>query len=334
MKVFQLKQTWFAIIAAFILGFAASYFLTEREIVVETKAEAQNSTSQLREKGSFQFINPLIECDNYQPENNASVANLRAELGTYISGIKADHSVEHISIYYRDLNNGGWIGINEDENYSPASLLKVPIMVCALKKADNDPGFLKKKIKFSRYSDDTTPNIVDTALIKLGNTYTVEELIYKMIANSDNEAKNLILNEVGDDAFTKTFIDAGIAPPNFEYSTDILSTKSYSAFFRVLYNATYLSKEMSEKGLYFLSKASFKQGLVAGVPQGIAVSHKFGERAFADTNIKQLHDCGIVYLNGTPYLLCVMTKGTNFKILEGVIAKVSSIVYSQVSSGS
>lgn len=332
MKVFKLKETWFAIIAAFALGFAVSNFFTEKVEVVETKIEPQNSTSQLREKGRYKYINPLIECDNYQPENNVSVANLKSEISNYINEIKANHSVEHVSVYYRDLNNGGWIGINEDENYSPASLLKVPIMVCALKKADRDPEFLKKKIKFSEYSDDTTPNIVDTALIKLGNTYTVEELILKMIANSDNEAKNLILKEVGDDAFTKTFVDAGIAPPNFEYSTDILSTKSYSAFFRVLYNATYLSREMSEKGLFFLSKASFKNGLVAGVPQGLTVAHKFGERAFADTDIKQLHDCGIVYFNQTPYLLCVMTKGKNFKTLETVIARISSLVYNKVSS--
>ena len=84
---------------------------------------------------------------------------------------------------------------------------------------------------------------------------------------------------------------------------------------------------MSEKALQILASADFHKGIVAGVPAGTIVAHKFGERAFADNNIKQLHDCGIVYSPSGPYLVCIMTRGASFEVLEDVIAGVSAILY-------
>lgn len=330
MKAFKLKETWLAIALAFGAGYVIAYFLSNKTEAIAEQQEENHST-QLREKGRFTFINPLIECDNYLPENSASIANLKWDIKNYIAEATASGVTDHVSVYYRDLNNGGWVGINESERFSPASLLKVPIMIAALKKAETTPDLLQKKIKFTQYIDDTTPNIVDTGLVRLGQSYTFEDLIFKMIAHSDNEAKNLILEEIGMEAFDQSFVDAGIALPDFDASSDILSTRSYSSFFRILYNATYLSKEMSEKALSILSMTNFGDGIVAGIPSNILCANKFGERGFADSDVKQLHDCGIVYVNENPYLLCIMTRGTEFDKLKKVIAKISAIVYSDVS---
>ncbi|MFN8293162.1 MAG: serine hydrolase [Chitinophagales bacterium] len=330
MKALKLKETWLAIALAFIAGYTAAYFLASKTAETTQQAAPPNSLSEFRSNSGFKYINPLIECDNYLPENNASVAVLTSEIQSYLSELRASQEASHVSVYYRDLNNGSWLGINEDERYSPASLLKVPIMIAALKRTEKDPTFLQKKIKFENYIDEVTANIIDTGLVEIGKSYTIEELIFKMIAYSDNEAKNLILHEIGDPDFNQTFIDAGIAPPDFRYTTDVISVKEFSSFFRVLYNATYLNKEMSEKALSILSNVNFKRGIVAGLPQGITVAHKFGERAYNDTNIKQLHDCGIVYIQGKPYLICIMTRGANFDALSKVIAKISGIVHSNV----
>jgi beta-lactamase class A len=331
MKAFTFKTTWAAIIIAFAAGFSSAYFFTTKNEIKQIADERINKLNEQRQNSGYQFINPLIECDNYFPENNASQALIKSEIESYSNELLAAKKATQISVYYRDLNNGSWLGINENEHYSPASLLKVPIMIAALKKCEKEPSFLKKKIKFERYIDNVIANIIDTGWVQLGKSYTVEELIVKMIAYSDNEAKNLLLLEIGDKAFNQTFIDAGIAPLDFKYKTDIITVKEYSSFFRLLYNATYLNKELSEKALSILSKSDFKNGLVAGIPQGITISHKFGERAFNENNIKQLHDCGIVYLNNEPYLICVMTRGFEFDELAKIIANISKIVYTQVS---
>jgi hypothetical protein len=65
-----------------------------------------------------------------------------------------------------------------------------------------------------------------------------------------------------------------------------------------------------------------------------AVAHKFGEHTsqLSDGTVvsRELHDCGVIYFPGKPYLLCVMTKGSDFPTLAGVISTISRIAYNYV----
>jgi hypothetical protein len=56
------------------------------------------------------------------------------------------------------------------------------------------------------------------------------------------------------------------------------------------------------------------------------VAHKFGERGGIEGG-QQLHDCGIVYSQSGPYVLCIMTRGRSLEELKTVIADLSKIVY-------
>jgi hypothetical protein len=107
------------------------------------------------------------------------------------------------------------------------------------------------------------------------------------------------------------------------------SVLTYAAFFRILYNGTYLSKEMSDLALEQLAASEFRAGLRAGVPEIVPVAHKFGERSDA-SGMKQLHDCGIVYYTRHPYLLCVMTRGADFAALADAIATISRTVFEEI----
>jgi beta-lactamase class A len=323
---------WLAV--GLVVGAIAGFFLgnfTKSKDTATANATTEIKATELR-SGGYKFINPLLECDNFSPSNDEAFAQMKGELESYISNIKGEGKASHVSIYYRDLNNGPAFGIDATSNYSPASLLKVPVMLAAFKKAESDPSFLKKKFLFDRHLDDVQPNILDTGLVKMGKSYTVEELMYKMIAYSDNDAKNLILINLPPNSIENTLVDVGLMVPDMTNQVDIMSVKDYASFFRMLYNATYLNRTMSEKALEILAAADFKQGLVAGVPDGIVVAHKFGERGFADNNIKQLHDCGIVYAPTGPYLVCVMTRGTSFDVLDDVIAGASAIVYKNLTA--
>ena len=67
------------------------------------------------------------------------------------------------------------------------------------------------------------------------------------------------------------------------------------------------------------------------LPKNIIVAHKFGESGELGKEV-QLHDCGIVYSPQHPYLICVMTKGKDFKNLENVIRSISKIAYERLTS--
>jgi beta-lactamase class A len=170
--------------------------------------------------------------------------------------------------------------------------------------------------------------------LQVGTSYTVDELLKALIVYSDNNAAVLIHKQISDSALFEVFTDLGLPVPqsavtinNFDYMT----AKSYASFFRVLYNATYLSRDMSEKALVWLADIDFPQGIAAGVPAGVESAQKFGERTVVDAKgnvlALELHDCGIVYHPDRPYLICIMTSGSDFVDLENVISGLSSIVY-------
>ena len=129
------------------------------------------------------------------------------------------------------------------------------------------------------------------------------------------------------DIFHDLNIDVPTEVPDFT-----ISAKNYSTFLRILYNSTYLNDSDSEKALDILSKTTFVDGLVAGVPKGTTIAHKFGEHVSSFHEI-ELHDCGIIYYPQNPYLLCVMTKGQDFSKLAKIIADISAMVYNETASG-
>ena len=124
------------------------------------------------------------------------------------------------------------------------------------------------------------------------------------------------------------YTDLGVAIPGTRGTEDYMTVKEYASFFRILYNASYLNKEMSQKALDLLLRTDYKDGLIAGVPKNINVAHKFGERKMGE--VDQLHDCGIVYAPQKPYLICVMTRGTDFQVQGRVIADISRFTYASI----
>ena len=163
------------------------------------------------------------------------------------------------------------------------------------------------------------------------------QLINYMIIYSDNNAVALLYNSLALNDFNKFFSDFGIFLPDVSGTPqDFISPKTYALFFRVLYGSTYLSRYDSEKALELLSQAEYKDGLVAGVPNNISVSHKFGEYGAIDNvnpnsyTSREFHDCGIVYYPDHPYLLCIMTKGTDLSKLQNLVKETSQIVYDEV----
>lgn len=281
-----------------------------------------DAVTEVREKG-YAFISPLLDYQPIEETKQSQVQDLKAKLEDYIQSQEDQGNIVHTSVYMRSLNNGPWIGINEKEDFSPASLLKVPILIAILKKAESNPGLLEQKITNVPIDDGTVQDIVPSQPLEQGKQYTVWELIEHMILYSDNQAKNLLLITFKDKDFDRVYEDLGISVPSVKKPEDFMSVRDYASFFRILYNASYLNKTMSNRALELLSRVDYKDGLVAGVPPGTVVSHKFGERALGDT--RQLHDCGIIYYPNNPTILCIMTRGYDWGALTNVVRSITQI---------
>lgn len=325
--MFSKKYNLIILVIFFIVGLGLGYsfnFFSKDNYTEDEKNSEQR-------QGGYSFINPLLEC-NIDTQNN-EIRSFKTALIEYMDNEKEKYDIGMSSVYFRDLNNGPWMGINEKENFSPASMLKVPLMMAALKLAEENPNLLQEKITVKELSNNGNQFIKPSETIEQGKTYTLDELIYRMIAYSDNNAQAEIFYKIGDVATAKTYSDLGIAAPTAENQENFMSVKDYASFFRMLYNGSYLNKNFSEKSLSLLTKVEFKDGLAAGLPENIALAHKFGERLIVGTGEKQLHDCGIIYnYPNHPYLLCIMNRGDDFKKMADFIKSISSFVYKQVSN--
>lgn len=288
-----------------------------RGLAVETRLK--NQGTELHEEG-YRFISPLLECQTQSSHNN-NFLELKTALDSIIDQFINKGYISQASVYLRDLNNGPWIGINEGEKFSPASLMKVPIMISYFKWAEYDPDILNKKVVVVLDADDTiSQNIIPSETVITGEEYTIGDLISRMIRYSDNLAANTLLQHADTDLLDKTYQDLGIKIP-FDGGENFLTVHDYAGFFRILYNSSYLSRDMSELALQILSTTEYNDGIVSGVPSYITVAHKFGERRIGD--VLQLHDCGIIYRSNSPYLLCIMTRGDEFSEMKSVINDLS-----------
>jgi len=284
-------------------------------------------------QADYKYISPLLECTLAQIETPI-ITSLENELNDYIAKAKKAENVSDVAVYFHDLNSDNWLGINLSSKFSPASLLKVPILITFLKMAETNPEILKHTVTTDDFAIPTTiPNITPLKSIQPNEAYTIEELINYAIHYSDNRAANTLVSLIDPQMLSKVYTDIGLKIPGSEGEENFMTAADYATFFEILYNATYLNKEMSEKALEILTKSTFSYGLVSGVPAEVEVAHKFGERVYE--NFKQLHDCGIIYKDNNPYLLCVMTRGKmtdgdNFDDLTLIIKKISEIVYNSI----
>jgi hypothetical protein len=155
-----------------------------------------------------------------------------------------------------------------------------------------------------------------------------------MIVHSDNPSSDMLVDFLSQNLSREELELLSrendlIAPLRGYQSGEIVVTaRSYSGYFRVLYNATYLGREMSEVGLGLLARSSFDLGIARGVPDGVVVANKYGFGGDPRDPLDfQFHDCGIVYSDRSPYILCIFTKSTGDRAAQEVISAISTEVY-------
>lgn len=287
----------------------------------------------VRVTGKYRLVSPLLLCGSTETTNPGQMTVLQKKLNAEIQAQENAGNVTDVSVYFRDFK-GQWVGINDSGQYAPASLLKVPIMIAYFKRAEEQPGLLSQRLIYDGTIDRNGPEQFKSPNELRPGSYTVDELIKAMIEYSDNNALALLSANMDKGWLSEIYSDLGLSlTPNDPATAQNITAKQYSYFFRVLYNATYLTPEDSEKALEYLAVPDFPQGIYSTVPKGTIVANKFGERtvytpqgAVVD---RELHDCGIVYAPQRPYLLCIMTRGKDFGQLTGVIQNIGKIVYNE-----
>lgn len=276
-------------------------------------------------KPDLAYINPAVQANlgkhyiiNFQPLRETFIA------------IDKKHAGQGY-IYFAYLNNAAWVGINEREMITAASTVKVPLAMAVYKNIEE--GRFTGEELYTIEEDDLNAGFGELYKAGAGQTITLRELVEIMLVYSDNTASNAIADifrRVGienplDEVYAAMGWDA-VSSLGEVPSYGLIHLKVLSNMFTALYNATYLNAEHSQVVLSHLAQTPFRDKLEAGVPKGVAVSHKIGTYAESKT----YSDCGIIYAPSRNYLLCVASVGVDEPAAARFMAEVSAAAYEYV----
>jgi beta-lactamase class A len=290
-----------------------------------------------RSEGTFRYIRESLDAKDAPGQTvSKELKPFQYKVNALIEGTLKQGMVTTVAVYFRDLNNGNWFGINEHDKFSPRSLLKIPLMIAYFKWAETNPLVLRKTLtSVNANSGAEKVNNGPAMNLEPRQTYTVNDLIYRMIVHDDAAAYSLLYANLPAGRLDKIFKDLYVEYDPHKQE-DSLSLNAFAAFYRVLFNASYLSEEMSEKALRYLSKSTFRDGMSSGIPPNIDIASKHGERTIwikedgEEKELTQIHEFGIIYHPNRPFILGIMVRGDDFDNLVKAIREITHLVYEEV----
>ncbi len=206
-----------------------------------------------------------------------------------------------MSIYFEVLNTGANISVNPETTILPASLMKLPAGMVAMKKVEKGEWSLDTQFTLLREDADLrdTPDVE----AQIGRAFSLSFLLNRMLLESDNTSYKMIVRQFTREELFSLPEAVGLDNA-FIYDRKI-GAKEYTRMFRALYSATYLNEEHSQQLLNLLVKSQAQDLLKAGIPAEVPFAHKWGTNEVENV----YSDSGIVYLDKRPYLISVMVAG-------------------------
>jgi beta-lactamase class A len=317
----SLEPKWVLVFVFFVAGAFMGGLCT----YLYTNAALPNMVKLHYPKGTFAYTNPTIVSD---PASTAPLNTASQDLALKLQGVidkSKKTGVAQVGLYYRDLEPATWLDINSGMQFSPGTLLKVPIMITYFKMAEANPSILTTQLTFTGSYPKTNELFLEPPALARGRSYSIDDLISKMTVNYDNAAANILFEHVDKNLLNETFSNLGIDFNEDNVNADFISIRRYSLFFRVLYNATYLSPEYSEKALALLAQNSPNTLLQSQLPQSIRfVSRSGGHVTHGGVEV---YECDIVYYPNHDYLLCAAAQGATQEAVTALLSQLGQTVY-------
>ena len=214
------------------------------------------------------------------------------------------------SLLMTDLATGETLHALEPEaRVVSASTIKVPILLCALEQVRRGERRLEEMLP-------VPPETIleDTEVFERGvAAYSLWELLYWMIVESDNTATNTVIDALGYDAINsyaqevlglkdtlcrRKMLDwAAIEAGRNNYTSAADQGRMYS----LLFHGRILDEALRETALDMLRRQRSTDLFLRYIPENVTVAHKTGGLDYV------CHDAGIFYVPRRPFYLGIFT---------------------------
>jgi beta-lactamase class A len=251
------------------------------------------------------------------------------DLQTQLS-LAASHAPGRVGIAVEDLATGMESGVNASVSLPAASTIKIPVMVEVFKQMESGSIDLGTVVHLENRDRDWGWG--DMADAPSGTKRTVKELLWLMITRSDNTATNELIRLVGRTHINATMAGLGLSHTRLgDYIRSQTDTIRYALrtsphdmlrLLDAIARDELVDQWSSQEMLTILEGQTHNGLLPVPLPQGVRIAHKTG--SLHDT----LNDVGIVYQDGEPYVIAVMTTQLpDLDLGRAFIHKVSRIAY-------
>lgn len=267
---------------------------------------------------------------------------LRSDINRELAGKKGVYAVA-----FRDLQTGREFYLNEHVVFHAASTMKTPVMMEVYRQAAEGKFSLKDQIELKNEFKsivDGSPFSLDaiddseTELYKhIGETRTIDSLLYQMIIVSSNFATNLIIEKVGAANVNQYMRQLGAnemqvlrgVEDDKAYAKGLNNTTTahdLALIFEKIAKGEAVNEASSKAMINILLDQKFNDIIPALLPKDVKVAHKTG----SITHVH--HDSGVVMLpDGRKYVLVLLSKEWE-KEEEAIktMANISLLIYNYV----
>jgi beta-lactamase class A len=238
-----------------------------------------------------------------------------------------------IGVFAVDPQTGNYIDIDGKEQFCAASIIKLPILVKALRAIDNHEISPTKMLTIK--SDLVTGGSGHLQWQPVGTKVSVMETLRLMIVFSDNTATNMIIDALGGkDILNKDFKDWGLSQTKINnFLGDFTGTNKTSPYDLVyllgrIDRGELISKESRNWMLTVLKKTRVRTLLTPGLGPGAQLAHKTGDIG------SMIGDAGIVTTSdGKKYYVAMQVERPHNDLRANLLIKdASKLLYGRLAN--
>ena len=232
-----------------------------------------------------------------------------------------------MGVAIEDITTGDHIFVRPDEVFAQASSIKIAVLADLYLQAQQ--GKLKLTDLYTVQSSDLVPDSDIMGGLTPGVTrITLRDLATMMVAVSDNSATNVLIDRVGMENVNAMLDSLGLAHTRLrrkmmdlaaakEGRENVSSPREMMTLLGAIYRGKVLNKESAADFFKVLS-TNKDSWIPRDLPAGLKIANKPGELEAVR------NDSGLVFVEGRPYIICVMTSFLgNEREGEEAISKIS-----------
>lgn len=219
-------------------------------------------------------------------------------------------------LYVLDLEKGFAFGVNEDETFPAASLIKLPAMAAIYLESERGNLNLDEKYKLS--NSDKVAGSGSLYGKPAGYEITYRNLVRLMGKESDNTSFRISRKVLGDERINEVISRSGMI--NTSLKENKTTPRDIGTFFESLWNGNIVSMTSRDEILESLTDTIYENHLAAGIPEDIRIAHKYGRE------VHVVNDAGIIFTE-EPFIVVIVSKGVVEKEADKVFPELARMIY-------